>query len=152
MSAFFSLGIESCLGFGIWNFPLEHDENQGPRVRRDSCHGHAPRARAFYEGVLGLKISEEMMSGKWVEYSLGNNTLAIASVGPQWLTSDQRTGAALEGEKFDEAVKWLKDRHVSFVMEAYESPCCWMAIIKDPDGNNIVIHKLKPENEKEPCV
>ena len=110
------------------------------------------RARAFYEGVLDLKISEEMMSGKWVEYSLSNNTLAIASVGPQWLPSDQGTGAALEVENFDEAVTWLKDRHVSFVVEAYESPCCWMAIIKDPDGNNIVIHKLKPENEKEPCV
>ena len=71
-----------------------------------------PRARSFYEGVLGLKVSEEMMSGKWVEYSLGNNTLAIASVGPQWLPSDQGTGAALEVENFDEAVKSLKDRHV----------------------------------------
>jgi predicted enzyme related to lactoylglutathione lyase len=93
-----------------------------------------------------LKGTEEMMSGKWVEYSLGNNTLAIASVGPQWLPSEQGTGAALEVENFDEAVKSLKDRHVPFVMEAYESPCCWMAIIKDPDENNIVIHKLKPEN------
>ena len=111
-----------------------------------------PHARAFYEGVLGLKVSEEMMSGKWVEYSLGNNTLAIASVGPQWLPSEQGTGAALEVENFDEAIKSLKDRHVPFVVEAYESPCCWMAVIKDPDGNNIVIHKLKPENEKEPCV
>jgi len=110
------------------------------------------RARAFYEGVLGLKVSEEMMSGKWVEYSLGNNTLAIASVGPQWLPSDQGTGAALEVENFDEAVESLKDRHVPFTTEPFESPCCWMAIIKDPDGNNIVIHKLKPENEKEPCL
>ena len=24
-------------------------------------------------------------------------------------------------------------------------------IVKDPDGNKIIIHKLKPENEKEPC-
>jgi predicted enzyme related to lactoylglutathione lyase len=110
------------------------------------------RARAFYEGVLGLKVSEEMMSGQWVEYSLDNNTLAIASVGPQWLPSDQGTGAALEVENFDEAVKSLKNRHIPFVVDAYESPCCWMAIIKDPDGNNIVIHKLKPENEKGPCV
>src|SRR5207253_1489748 len=51
------------------------------------------RARTFYEDVLGLKASGEMMSGKWVEYSLGNNTLAIASVGPQWLPSDQGTRA-----------------------------------------------------------
>jgi predicted enzyme related to lactoylglutathione lyase len=110
------------------------------------------RARAFYEGVLGLKVSEEMMGGKWLEYSLGNNTLAIASVGPQWLPSDQGTGAALEVEDFDGAIKHLKDRNVPFTTEPFESPCCRMAIIGDPDGNNIVIHKLKPQNEKEPCL
>jgi predicted enzyme related to lactoylglutathione lyase len=108
------------------------------------------RARSFYEGVLGLNVSEEMMGGKWVEYSLGNNTLAIANVGPEWLPSDQGTGAALEVDDFDGAIKYLKDRNVRFTTEPFESPCCHMAIIGDPDGNNIVIHKLKPENEKEP--
>jgi predicted enzyme related to lactoylglutathione lyase len=110
------------------------------------------RARSFYEEVLGLKVSEEMMSGKWVEYSLGNNTLAIASVGPDWLPSDQGTGAALEVDNFDDAIKWLKDRKVTFSTEPFESPCCHMAIIKDPDGNQIVIHKLKAESEKQPCL
>ena len=109
------------------------------------------RARSFYEGVLGLKVSEEMIGGKWVEYGLGNNTLVIASVGDQWVPSDQGTGAALEVDDFEEAIKYLKDRQVTFAVEPYESPCCHMAIIQDPDGNNIVIHKLKPENEKEPC-
>jgi len=109
------------------------------------------RARGFYEGVLGLKVAEVMMGGQWVEYDLGNNTLAIANVGPQWTPSDQGTGAALEVDDFEEAVKWLKDQQVPFAVEAFESPCCRMAIIQDPDGNKIVIHKLKPENEKEPC-
>jgi hypothetical protein len=67
------------------------------------------RARSFYEGVLGLKVCEEMMSGRWVEYALGNNTLAIASVGPEWLPSDQGTGAALEVEDFDQAIKCWKN-------------------------------------------
>ena len=92
------------------------------------------------------------MGGQWVEYSLGNNTLAIASVGPDWLPSDQGTGAALEVDNFDDAIKWLKDRKATFSTEPFESPCCRMAIIQDPDGNQIVIHKLKPENEKESCV
>ena len=109
------------------------------------------RARSFYEGVLGLRISEEMMGGQWVEYDLGNNTLAIASVGPQWTPSDQGTGAALEVDDFDAAVKSLKEQKVPFAVEGYESPCCWMAIIQDPDGNNIVIHKLKRESRKQPC-
>ena len=110
------------------------------------------RARGFYEDVLGLKVAETMMNGQWVEYDLGNNTLAIANVGPQWTPSDQGTGAALEVEDFDAAVKSLKEQKVTFVVEAYESPCCWMAIIQDPDGNNLVIHKLKPENEKGVCT
>jgi predicted enzyme related to lactoylglutathione lyase len=109
------------------------------------------RARRFYEGVLGLRVAEEMMGGKWIEYDLGNNTLAIANVGPQWTPSDQGTGAALEVDDFEETVKSLKDQKVPFVVEAFESPCCRMAIIQDPDGNNIVIHKLKPESEKQPC-
>ena len=111
-----------------------------------------PRARAFYENVLRLAVSEEMMGGKWVEYSLGNNTLAIASVGPQWLPSDQGTGAALEVEDFAETINYLKDLKIPFTTEPFESPCCRMAVIADPDGNNIVIHKLKPENEKGPCL
>lgn len=63
-----------------------------------------PRARRFYESVFGLQISDEMMGGKWVEYAVGPNTLAISNVGEQWKPSDQGTGTALEVENFDEAV------------------------------------------------
>jgi predicted enzyme related to lactoylglutathione lyase len=108
-------------------------------------------ARQFYEDVLGLKVSEEMMNGRWVEYGVGDDTLAIVNVGEQWRPSDQGTGVALEVEDFDEAIKQLKDRHVPFTAEPADTPCCHMAIVQDPDGNNIVIHKLKPENEKQPC-
>jgi predicted enzyme related to lactoylglutathione lyase len=109
------------------------------------------RAREFYEAVLGLKASEEMMGGKWIEYAIGDDTLAIANVGNHWTPSDQGTGAALEVENFDEAIKRLKDRHIHFVAERFETPCCHMAVVQDPDGNKLMIHKLKPENEKEPC-
>jgi predicted enzyme related to lactoylglutathione lyase len=109
------------------------------------------RAREFYEAVLGLKVSEEMMGGKWIEYAIGDDTLAIANVGNHWTPSDQGTGAALEVENFDEAIKRLKDRHIRFVAEPFETPCCHMAVVQDPEGNKLMIHKLKPENEKEPC-
>jgi predicted enzyme related to lactoylglutathione lyase len=111
-----------------------------------------PRARKFYEDVLGLGVSDEMMSGKWVEYAVGDETLAIANVSDQWMPSDQGTGAALEVEDFDEAISRLKDRHVRFAAEPFETPCCHMAIVQDPDGNKLIIHKLKPENEKGVCL
>jgi predicted enzyme related to lactoylglutathione lyase len=110
------------------------------------------RAREFYEEVLGLKVSEEMMSGRWIEYVVGDGTLAIANVGEHWRPSDQGTGAALEVENFEDAIKRLKDRQVRFAAEPFETPCCRMAVVQDPDGNKLMIHKLKPENKKQPCL
>ena len=110
------------------------------------------RARLFYEEVLGLKVSDEMMQGRWIEYGVGDDTLAIANVGDAWTPSDQGTGAALEVEDFDEAISRLKDRQVRFAAEPFETPCCHMAVIQDPDGNKLMIHKLKPENEKGICL
>jgi predicted enzyme related to lactoylglutathione lyase len=110
------------------------------------------RARRFYEGVLGLKVSEQMMGGKWIEYSIGPDTLAIANVGDQWLPSDQGTGAALEMENFDEAIAELKRAEITFDAEPFETPCCHMAVVEDPDGNKLIIHKLKPETEKGICT
>jgi predicted enzyme related to lactoylglutathione lyase len=110
------------------------------------------RAREFYEGVLGLTIADEMMSGNWIEYAIGGNTLAIANVGEQWTPSDQGTAAALEVEDFDTAIRRLKDQHVRFAAEPFETPCCHMAVVQDPDGNKLIIHKLKPENQKGVCT
>ena len=110
-----------------------------------------PRARNFYEEVLGLKVSDEMMGGNWIEYAVGEDTLAIANVSDTWRPSDQGTGAALEVEDFDDAIKRLKDRYVRFAAEPFETPCCHMAVVQDPDGNKLIIHKLTPENEKGVC-
>jgi len=109
------------------------------------------RSRGFYEGVLGLQVSDEMMSGQWVEFAAGTDTLAIANVGEQWKPSDQGTCAALEMENFDAAIERLREKKVRFIAEPFETPCCHMAVIQDPDGNKVIIHKLKPESEKVPC-
>jgi predicted enzyme related to lactoylglutathione lyase len=89
-----------------------------------------------------------MMSDRWIEYAVGEDTLAIANVSEQWAPSDQRIDAALEVEDFDAAIQRLKDRYARFAAEPFETPCCHMAIVQDPDGNKLIIHKLKPEYEK----
>ena len=109
------------------------------------------RAREFYEDVLGLKIADQMMGGQWIEYVVGDDTLAIANVGEQWTPSDEGTAAAFEVENFDEAIKLLKDRQVPFAAERFETPCCHMAVVQDPDDNKLIIHKLKSEDEKGIC-
>jgi predicted enzyme related to lactoylglutathione lyase len=99
------------------------------------------RARRFYEGVL--KVSGEFGEGVWIEYEIGPDTLAIGSVGDQWKPSENGTSVAIEVEDFNAAVKSLKQAKARFAAEGIESPVCWRAVVQDPDGNKIIIHKLK---------
>jgi predicted enzyme related to lactoylglutathione lyase len=104
-------------------------------------------AREFYEGVLGLLPDPEMTGERWTEYPIGGGTLALACVGKQWKPSSDGTSAALEVDNLDTALARLEERKVSY--HKVDSPVCRMAIIEDPDGNKLIIHKLK--NEKGVC-
>jgi len=107
------------------------------------------RAREFYENVLGLTVSDDMMRGQWIEYAVGDDTLAIANIGEQWTPSNEGTSAALEVENLEEAIAEFEQRKIAY--DKVDSPVCRMAIIEDPDGNKLIIHKLKSENEKGVC-
>lgn len=104
------------------------------------------RAREFYEGVLGLAPDPEMTSEMWTEYSIGTGTLALGCIGDQWKPSDQGQSTAFEVEDLEAAVARLEERKVAF--HRFDSPVCRMAAIQDPDGNKLIIHKLKTESEK----
>ncbi|MBB5039816.1 VOC family protein [Prosthecobacter dejongeii] len=80
----------------------------------------------------------------WVEYEIGPHTLAITIGGEMWKPSKDGGGVALEVEDFEESLKWLKQKGVEPYFGPYESPVCHMALISDPDGNSICIHKRKP--------
>jgi predicted enzyme related to lactoylglutathione lyase len=101
------------------------------------------RARAFYEGALGLKPSADFSEGVWIEYEIGDDTLAIGSVGDQWKPSPDGTSVAIEVDDFEAAIKDLKAAKATFAAEGIDSPVCRMAVVQDPDGNKIIIHKLK---------
>jgi predicted enzyme related to lactoylglutathione lyase len=103
------------------------------------------KARAFYEEVLGLKPDLENTGDRWTEYPIGAGTLAIACLGDYWQPSDEGTSAALEVQNLEDAVARLAERKIP--CEQVESPVCRMAVIRDPDGNKLIIHKLKPESE-----
>ena len=100
------------------------------------------RARDFYEGVLGLKPTTvtESEHGKWTEYEFGPYALAIGSAAA-FKPNPDGCMAALEVENFDDAIAHLKKHNVKFRMEPMPTPVCRMAMIFDPDGNSICIHK-----------
>jgi predicted enzyme related to lactoylglutathione lyase len=104
------------------------------------------RAREFYDGVLGLKPAtvSDTEHGQWAEYEFGPYALALGSA-PGFKPSPDGCMAALEVEDFDQAIAELRRRNVNFRMEPFQSPVCRMAMIFDPDGNSICIHKRNPK-------
>jgi predicted enzyme related to lactoylglutathione lyase len=101
------------------------------------------RARKFYEELVGLKKSREFMEGKWIEYDIGAGTLALVPADDDWKPAQSGIGFALEMESFDEAIAELRTAGVKFFAGPFESPVCHVALVEDPDGNRIGIHKLK---------
>ena len=103
------------------------------------------RARAFYEGVLGLTpaMNHETPNGHWIEYEIGAGTLSLGSA-PGWNPSPEGCSVALEVENFDQAIAELRAAETPFHFGPNETPVCHMAFVKDPDGNAICIHHRKP--------
>ena len=101
------------------------------------------RARAFYEGVLGLKPTMESAGGMWVEYDIGNGTFGIGCYGEVWKPSPDGTCVAFEVDDLDIEISRLQSNNVKFAMGATDTPLCRFAIICDPDENKILIHKRK---------
>jgi predicted enzyme related to lactoylglutathione lyase len=104
------------------------------------------KARAFYEGILGLKPNAEFNgsgNANWVEYDIGSTTLGIGCAPGMWDPSTKGASAALEVEDFEEALATVKAKNIPIVMGPHEFPPCRMVVIADPDGNRITLHKRK---------
>ncbi|MFN2541755.1 MAG: VOC family protein [Chthoniobacterales bacterium] len=100
------------------------------------------RARKFYQETLELKPTRTQMDGAWVEYDLGPVTIGVGSH-PAWRPSRDGTTIAFEVEDIDAAIEKLSGRGVTFDILKTETPVCWMAQFRDPDGNKLVVHKRK---------
>jgi predicted enzyme related to lactoylglutathione lyase len=104
------------------------------------------RSRDFYENVLNLTPATVVdHEGRcWVEYEVGPYVLAISNMSEEWKPSSNGGGVALEVEDFDAAIAALKEKGVKFYAEPFATSVCRMALIADPDGNSICIHKRNP--------
>ena len=102
----------------------------------------AERARKFYQETLELKPATSALGGAWVEYELGATTIGVGCH-PAWQPSRDGTTVAFEVDDIDAAISKLKERGVPFDMDKTETPVCWMAQFRDPDGNKLLVHKRK---------
>ena len=89
-------------------------------------------------------MDHKMEGGHWVEYDIGEGTLALG-VAPGMMPSRDGCSVSLEVEDFDQAVLELKEAGVEFNFGPIETSVCHMAFVRDPDGNSVGIHKRKPD-------
>lgn len=79
----------------------------------------------------------------FVEYDIGPGTLAIGIGAPEWKPSSGGESVALEVDDFNGAMNRLRERGCTFTLEPIETPVCHMAVVLDPDGNSVMIHRRK---------
>jgi predicted enzyme related to lactoylglutathione lyase len=109
------------------------------------------RARKFYEEVLRFP-APKVIDGKldsdtgMLEYEVGPHTLAITTAWTDGKPPEKPSGGlVLEVEDFQEAIQHIKLHGIEFELGPFEGSGCFMAVISDPDGNKIGIHKRKGE-------
>lgn len=95
----------------------------------------------FYCDILGMTV-EGKYGDDWVELAATPTTLALYR--PE--EGDPRIGGASIGLAVDDvaaAVAELTAKDVEVVWGEGESPVCHFAVIRDPDGNQVILHQRK---------
>jgi catechol 2,3-dioxygenase-like lactoylglutathione lyase family enzyme len=99
------------------------------------------RARRFYGETLGLP---QVSDGGFPEYQLGENVslylLKLESIGGEF-TAPHTAGFALRVADVAEARRKLEARGVEFHGETLDTGVCHMAFFRDPDGNEMLLHR-----------
>lgn len=100
-----------------------------------------PAAVEFYGEKLGLEHSIDYGKIPGGEFETGNLTLQLmdaASVGQEFKPSTHPI--ALHVEDVEAARSELEAKGVAFQGETIDSGVCHMALFKDPDGNQLMLH------------
>ena len=109
------------------------------------------RAKRFYGETLGLPEIEHPQQG-FPEYQLGKNVslylLQMENIG-QTFTAPHSGSIALRVPDVHEAQAELEAKGVTFEFDEspFDTGVCHMAIFKDPDGNQLMLHKRYAPHE-----
>ncbi len=99
------------------------------------------RAVAFYEETLGFKKAG-LESPAWVEFDIDGATFGVGNF-EQVGTPGTAQSLAVEIPELAAYRKKLMERGVQ-VTEPYDLPMCRIAVVSDPDGNQVWLHERKP--------
>ncbi len=99
-------------------------------------------SRHFYEDILGLKLTHQA-GGEWFEYDVGDTTFAISPADAEHPVPVRGAVLAFEVSDLDAEVARLQQRGATFRGGITETPVCRFAIILDPDGSEVLVHRRK---------
>jgi catechol 2,3-dioxygenase-like lactoylglutathione lyase family enzyme len=109
------------------------------------------RAKRFYGETLGLPEIAHPEQG-FPEYRLGENVslylLQMENIG-QTFTAPHSGSIALRVADVHEAQKELETKGITFEFDEspFDTGVCHMAIFKDPDGNQLMLHRRYAPHE-----
>lgn len=98
-------------------------------------------ARAFYEGVLGLRMSTRWGDMPAAEFETGNLTIAVMrsdAFGLEFRANNHPIELRVDDVPAARAA--LEARGVTFAGDIVDSGVCHQAFFADPDGNALAIH------------
>jgi predicted enzyme related to lactoylglutathione lyase len=96
------------------------------------------RTRAFYVDTLGLRADERAQAEFWV----GEQCFAIWEPERMGGTFEPQRNAhiAFHVDDIDAARADLTAKGVEFLGETFDTGVCRMALFRDPDGNDLMLH------------
>ena len=99
------------------------------------------RSTGWYRDTLGL---EQIGTGAWPEFQLGENVslylLDPTNIGQEF-KGPHTSHIALRVPDVEEARKELEGRGIQFDGDIFDSGVCHMAFFRDPDGNQLMLHR-----------
>ena len=107
------------------------------------------RSTRFYSDTLGL---EQIGHGGWPEFALGENVslylLDPTNIG-QTFQGPHTASIALRVPDVHEAQAELEAKGITFEFDEspFDTGVCHMAIFKDPDGNQLMLHRRYAPHE-----
>ena len=102
------------------------------------------RAKKFYGELLGLQKTAEY-ENKWCEFDTPEGkSIALDTFSPEGTPPY----LALETDDIEAELDRLKQAGVEVVMGVQDNKVCKMAIIKDSEGNGLMLHQIAPDRAK----
>ena len=100
------------------------------------------RARRFYEEDLGLVLTRSFYDC-WYEYDMAGGCFAMTTT-VEGLTPSATAGGrlAFEVDDVDGCVEQLRAKGIQVEREPFSTPVCRMAVVVDPEGNAVILHKV----------